>query len=74
MATAVQRVAEAALTKRQLNSVRSLQARVDTATTPYTRVSTAQHKAMQIAYDAVKASGLPIDPVMAAAAATLGLK
>ena len=71
--TAIQLVAEASLSKRQLNSMRSLQNKLDTR--PYTvRVSPAQFAAMQTAYDAVKASGLPIDPLMAKAAKDVGLK
>ena len=74
MKTAIQAVAESSLTARQLNSVRSLQRKVDTTPALHMRVSAAQHKAMQTAYSAVKASGLPIDPEMAKAAAQLGLK
>jgi hypothetical protein len=77
MVTAVQAVAEASLTPRQLNSIRALQRKVETSPRSYmatTRVSEAQFKAMQVAYDAVKASGLPIDPVMAKHAKEIGLK
>jgi hypothetical protein len=38
------------------------------------RVSPAQLAALQHAYNAVKASGVPIDPVMAKHAKDLGLK
>lgn len=74
MVTAIQAVAEASVSKRQLNSMRSLQRKVNTTTSGSVRVSDAQIRAMQQAYDAVKASGLPIDPEMAKCATELGLK
>lgn len=75
MTTAVQAVAAASLNKRQLNSIRTLQNKVDTAWYGTgVRVSPAQLAALQTAYSAVKASGLAIDPKMAEAAKQLGLK
>ena len=77
MVTAVQAVAEASLSARQLNSIRALQRKVETAPRSYmatTRVSPAQFAAMQTAFNAVKASGLPLDPVMLQHAKNIGLK
>jgi hypothetical protein len=75
MQTAIQALTSASLTKRQINSMRSLQNKVESpdAMSSTTRVSAAQFKAMQAAYDAVVKAGLPIDPVMSAAAKRIGL-
>lgn len=75
--TAIQAVAEASLSKRQRNSIAALQRKVDKpahSLTATVRISPAQFAAMQRAYDAVKASGLPIDPLMAKHAKDIGLK
>lgn len=75
MTTAIQAVAAASLNKRQLNSISALQRNVDTAWWGKgVRVSPAQFAALQTAYNAVKVSGLPIDPKMADAAKQLGLE
>lgn len=74
MKTAVQAVAESALSKRQMNSIRALQHKVETTPAMYTRVSPAQFKAMQQAFDAVKASGVPIPPEMLVHAKNIGLR
>ncbi len=76
MATALQTVVVSQLNKRQQNSLRTLQNKVEyergyKATIP---VSNAQMAALQAAYNAAKASGMELPPEVAAAAAKLGLK
>ena len=67
--------AVAALSKRQLTSLRSLQDKVDIARASQSlvKVTGAQYAAMQKAYTAAKASGMPIPPEAHAAAARMGL-
>lgn len=76
MATALQASVLSSLTKRQVNSLTALQNKVENvrgyATT--VRTSNAQMAAMQAAYTAAKASGLPIPPHVAETATRLGLK
>ena len=76
MATALQTAVVSKLSKREQNSLRALQNKVENTRgyQSHTTVSDAQMRALQAAYDAAKASGLPIDPKAAAAAAMLGLK
>ena len=74
MATALQAAVRSSITKRQANSLDALQNKVENNRGFTMRVSDAQMRAMQAAYDAAKASGLPLDPKMVATAATLGLK
>lgn len=73
MPTALQNSVTSALSKRQLNSLRTLQAKVDTRNYMGVTVSAAQFAAMQAAYDVAKASGNPIPPEAVAAAKALGL-
>jgi hypothetical protein len=73
--TPLQAVVLANLNGRQKNSLRALQAKVEQPCSyATTRVSDAQMRAMQAAYDAAKASGLPLAPELLAAAKVLGLK
>lgn len=76
MTTAIQAVAEASLSPRQRNSIRALQRNVESAHYYGTgvRVSPAQFAALQTAWDAAKASGLPIAPLQYQQAKLLGLK
>lgn len=74
MQTAVQAVVTASLNKRQINSLRALQAKVDTRNYMGVRVSPAQFAAMQAAFDAAKASGLELPPEALKAAKDIGLK
>ena len=75
MPTALQTVVST-LGKRQINSLRTLQNKVESGHSHVTHlvVSDAQMRALQAAYDAAKASGLVIDPKAVAAARQLGLK
>ena len=74
--TPLQTVVLAGLSKRQQNSLRALQTKVEQPRgyAATTRVSDAQVAAMQRAYDVAKASGLPLAPELLAAAKALGLK
>ena len=76
MATALQTAVIASLGKRQANSLRALQDKVENGQgyVTHTRVSDAQMRALQAAYNAAKASGIALPPEVAAAAAQLGLK
>lgn len=75
MTTAIQAVAEASLSPRQRNSIRALQRNVESAHYGTgVRVSPAQFAALQTAWDAAKASGLPIAPLQYQQAKLLGLK
>ena len=66
-------ITHATLNKRQINSLRGLQAKVETNAYKAVRVSDAQFKAMQQAYTALKAAGaVPAD--MLIHAKNLGLK
>ena len=75
MTTALQAVV-AGLNKRQRNSLAALQNKVEDRRgyAATTRVSDAQMRAMQAAFDIAKASGLPLDDKEKAAAVMLGLK
>ena len=75
MTTALQAVV-AGLNKRQRNSLAALQNKVEDRRgyAATTRVSDAQMRAMQAAFDIAKASGLPLDDKAKAAAVMLGLK
>lgn len=74
--TPIQATAAAALNKRQFNSLRALQNKIDQRRglheTVY--VTAAQRAAIQAAYDAVKAAGHTIPPEMLAKATALGLE
>ena len=77
MTTALQTAVIASLSARERNSLTALQNKVEQQPRGYaatTRVSDAQMRAMQAAYDAAKASGLPLAPEVIAAAKALGLK
>ena len=76
MATALQAAVVSNLNKRQQNSLRTLQDKVENGRgyTNTVQVSAAQMSALQSAYNAAKASGLQLPPEVAAAAAKLGLK
>ena len=76
MATALQSAVVSQLNGRQRRSLSTLQNKVENERgyRSHVTVSDAQMRALQAAYDAAKASGLPIDPKAAAAAAMLGLK
>ena len=74
MATALQAAVRSNITKRQANSLTALQNKVENSRGFTMRVSDAQMRAMQAAYDAAKASGLPVPPEVQAVAAKLGLK
>lgn len=76
MTTSLQAAVVSQLNKREQNSLRALQNKVDKERghKSYLHVSNAQMVALQAAYDAAKASGLPIPPAAVAAAAQLGLK
>ena len=76
MPTALQAVVVSRLSKRQQNSLRTLQDKVENGR-GYTRtvqVSAAQQAALQAAYTAALASGIPLTPETKAAATSLGLK
>jgi hypothetical protein len=66
-------ITQAALSARQLNSLRSLQEKVELRPSTFTRVSPAQFNAMQAAYSAVKASGVEIPALAQQQAKELGL-
>ena len=67
-------ITRASLTDRQYNSLRSLQEKVEsTSYNTRLRVSPAQFKAMQTAYNAVKASGVEIPALAQQQAKELGL-
>ena len=76
MATALQAAVVSNLNKRQQNSLRTLQDKVENGRgyTNTVQVSAAQMYALQSAYNAAKASGLQLPPEVVAAAAKLGLK
>lgn len=76
MATALQSVVVAGLSRRQQNSLHALQNKVESRRSyaSTTVVSNAQMAALQAAYNAAKASGMALPPEVAAAAAKLGLK
>ena len=76
MATALQAAVVSNLNKRQQNSLRTLQDKVENGRgyTNTVQVSAAQMSALQSAYNAAKASGLQLPPEVVAAAAKLGLK
>jgi len=74
MTTALQKVVRSSITKRQANSLDALQNKVENNRGFTMRVSDAQMRALQAAYDAAKASGIALDPTMVATAAALGLK
>ena len=76
MTTALQASVVSQLSKRQQNSLRALQNKVENhrGFTTHTTVSDAQMRALQAAFDAGKASGVPIPPEALAAAKQLGLK
>lgn len=63
------------LSKRQLNSLRTLQNNMEnTYRGDNVRVSNAQYSAMQAAFNAAKLSGEVMPPEVIAAAARMGLK
>jgi hypothetical protein len=75
--TPLQTVVVASLSKREYNSLAALQNKVEQQPRdPFAtmRVSEAQVRAMQAAYDTAKASGMPLPPELLAAAKVLGLK
>jgi hypothetical protein len=76
MATALQSSVIAKLSAQQQRSLRALQNKVENRCgyATHTTVSDAQMRALQAAFDAGKASGVPIPPEALAAAAKLGLK
>ena len=76
MATALQAAVVSSLNKRQHTSLRTLQNKVESGRgyMDTVRVSDAQMRALQAAYNAAKASGIALPPEVAAAAAKLGLK
>lgn len=76
MATALQSAVVSRLNKRQVNSLRTLQNKVENKQgyVTHTTVSDAQMRALQAAYDAAKASGIELPAHVAEAAAKLGLK
>ena len=76
MATVLQAAVVAKLNARQHNSLRTLQNKVESGRgyVDTVKVSDAQMRALQAAYNAAKASGLELPPEVAAAAAKLGLK
>ena len=75
MTTVLQQLVVAGLGKREVNSLRALQNKVENTRgfASTTRVSEAQMRAMQAAFDIAKASGVPIDDKALAAAKALGL-
>lgn len=76
MTTALQTAVIARLGKRQQNSLRVLQNKVESGRgyRDTVQVSNPQMRALQAAFDAAKASGVAMPPEVAAAAAKLGLK
>ena len=76
MTTALQASVVSALNARQVNSLRTLQNKVENGRgyTNTVQVSAPQMLALQAAYNAAKASGMELPPEVAAAAAKLGLK
>ena len=75
MTTALQALVLAQLSATQQRSLRALQGKVDKrGYGGTTRVSEAQMRALQAAFDAGKASGIPIPPAALAAAKALGFK
>jgi len=76
MNTPLQTAVLSNLNKRQQNSLYALQNKVEKDRGPQAtvRVSNAQMQALQAAYDAAKASGIPLPPEAVAAAVKLGLK
>lgn len=76
MATALQAAVVSRLTKRQQNSLAALQNKVENGRgyVSTVQVSAAQQAALQAAWDAGKASGIPLTLEAIAAAARLGLK
>ena len=70
----VQKAVIGNLPKRQLNSLRALQAKVETGSYMGVRVSPAQFAAMQAAFDIAKSTGEPLPPEALKAAALLGFK
>ena len=76
MTTALQAAVVSKLSKREQNSLRALQNKVEDRRGYHSTVvvSDAQMRALQAAYDAAKASGLPLDDKAKAAAVMLGLK
>ena len=76
MSTALQAAVKSSLRGGQLRSLESLQNKVENARgiKDSVFVSEAQMRALQAAYTAAKASGLPLPPHVAETAARLGLK
>jgi Zn-dependent oligopeptidase len=76
MSTALQSAVRSSLRGTQLRSLTALQNKVESVRgyQQTTKVSEPQMRALQAAYDAAKASGLPLPPEVAAAATKLGLK
>jgi hypothetical protein len=75
--TPLQDVVKANLSAREHSSLTALQKKVNAeprGSTAVIRVSDAQMRALQAAYDTAKASGLPLAPKVLAAAKSLGLK
>ena len=76
MTTALQAAVVSRLNKRQQNSLAALQNKVENGRgyVSTVQVSAAQQAALQGAWDAGKASGIPLTLEVIAAAARLGLK
>lgn len=76
MTTELQAAVISGLNKRQYSSLRTLQNKVESGRghVDTVLVSAAQQAALQAAYDAAKASGLPLAPEIIATAEKLGLK
>jgi len=75
MATALQSAVVARLSKRQQNSLAALQNKMERGHRyDAIQVSAAQQAALQAAWDAGKASGIPLTQEAIVAAARLGLK
>jgi cell division protein YceG involved in septum cleavage len=75
--TPLQAVVVASLSARERNSLAALQNKVEQQPRDplaTMRVSPAQIRAMQTAYNTAKASGMPLPPELLAAAKSLGLK
>jgi hypothetical protein len=72
--TPVQSAVVSNLSKRQLNSLRSLQAKVEVGSYLGVRVSPAQLAAMQAAFTIAKSTGEPLPAAALEAARLFGLK
>jgi hypothetical protein len=72
--TPVQTAVISNLSKRQLNSLRTLQAKVEVGSYMGVRVSPAQIAAMQAAFTIAKSTGEPLPAEALKAAALFGLK